>query len=304
MTETKIKAMSDEQQGLIQNSILLKVSFGVLGNSKKSDTDVNTDADKSRFKVHKTLLESPELEDIRKADQALRMWLFRECIPFEMGVMLLSSAKLPIIWERLTRYEKVERPALIHKFIAAYPARVKESELALGPQEFNPAEFPPVEEVLKKFYFYYKPLSFNVPSALKVISKDIYDTEVQKAQANIQNITEEIQQAQRAVLLGLIETLDDQLKPGEDGKRKALHQGAISKLNKFLAEFHLDNVTGDGQTEALVLQLHDLTNGISAKGLKGKDDVKSQLAEKILSIKGQLGTMVIAKTSRKFKDSE
>jgi hypothetical protein len=304
MTEVAIPVMAEQQQALVKNSILLKVSFGVLGNSKKADEDLIKDnTAKERFKIHKTLLDSPELKAIQRADQALKMWLVRECIPFEMGVMLLSSAKLPLLWERMTRYAKVERPALINAFVEAYPRLVNEAKQALG-KDFIASEYPNVSDVRKRFYFDYKPLSFDVPSALKSISKEVYDTEILKAQANIATVTEEIQQAQRQVLLGLVETLDDQLKPGEDGKRKALHQGAITKLNKFLGEFHLENLTGDAETAALVEQLHDLTNGISAAGLKGKEDVKSGIAEKLLSIKEKLGTMVVVKTARKFKDTE
>src|ERR1700678_3097366 len=71
-TKTVVVPMDEKQAGLVTNSVLVRIGFGVLGNSKKANVEVKTSAEQTRFKVHKMLLDSPELKAITKADMKIR----------------------------------------------------------------------------------------------------------------------------------------------------------------------------------------------------------------------------------------
>lgn len=118
---------------LVKNVLFLSVRRGALGNVKKvKDEILNTTADHALLRVSKTLLESPELDAIRKHDYELRKWLGHTCLPFDTGVLLLPRGFQAAAKEKFAAH-KAEREALVDELIAVYPERVKESKAKLGP---------------------------------------------------------------------------------------------------------------------------------------------------------------------------
>lgn len=287
-----------EQTALVQNSALIRVKFGILGNSKRAYVNVDTTADQTRFRVHKNLLESEELMAISKADFKIRQWLDRESVPFDMGVKLISMKKAGNIISVLTDYRDNVRPELVEQFRVAYPELIKQAEQALGP-EFNAGDFLSEAALDAEFHMDYKLLSFQVSEGLKSISTEIYEAEVEKAAKQIKSVTHEIEQAQRVLLLTLIDTLDDKL--SED---KIPTQGAIEKLQKFLADFELNDITNDVQAAKLVDDLKLLTQGVSAKGIKDNKEFQAELTAKVLSAQKSLEEMVENRPARRIKEVE
>lgn len=293
-----IENVSDKGQALVANSVLVRLNFHVLGNTKKSFAEVVTDGDQNRYKTHKVLLNSPELKQISNQDLKMRVWMYKECVPFDMGVMLVSIKKVANVVAVLKEYKEVTRPALVAAFKAAYSELLKEATVALK-SDFNIGDFLPVEKLDAEFSFDYKILGFNVPEELATINSEIFQAEVEKAQAHINSITHEIEQAQRTVLLSMIDTLDDKLADG-----KVPNQTSIDKLQKFLAEFELQDVTSDKKLAPIVAELKALTEGISSKGIKGKVEFQAELAEKILSVKSSLEEMVESRPARRIKKDD
>lgn len=296
MAKPKVESVSIEKQALVQNSALIRVAFHIIGNSKRSYVGVETTADQNRFKVHKQLLDSPELRAISKADFKMRVWLDNETIPFDMGVKVVSMKKLGHLINVFKEYKEITRPALVAEFVNAYPSLLKAAEEALGP-EFDINQFTPVASVASEFSFDYKILGFEVPGKLKQISSAVYEEEVAKAAAQIKSVTHEIEQAQRTLLLSLIDTLDDKL--SED---KIPTQKAIEKLQKFLADFEINDITGDADTAKLVADLKGLTQGVSSKSIKSTEGFQATLTAKVLSIQKSLEEMVEVRPARRIKE--
>jgi len=290
--------VSDQGQALVANSVLLRMQFHVLGNTKKSHAEVVTDGDQSRFKTHKVLLNSPELKRISNEDLKMRLFVYKECVPFDMGVMLVSMKKVTNIVAVLKEYQTVTRPALVQAFKDAYIWLILEAKTALK-SDYNPDDFIPYSKLDEEFSFDYKILGFNVPEELASISSEIFQAEVEKAQAHISTITHEIEQAQRSVLLSMVDTLDDKLSEG-----KVPNQKAIEKIQKFLAEFELQDVTSDKKLAPIVAELKALTEGISAKGIKTNEEFKATLAQKVLSVTASLEEMVETRPARRIKKDE
>jgi hypothetical protein len=297
----EIEIMSPEKQGLAANSVLMRMGFGVVGNSKKAYVAVETKAEQSRFRVHKTLLNSPELKAIGKADMKIRQFVYKESIPFDMGSVLLSYAKLDFVTDVLDNYRDVERPALVAEFVAAYPARVDEAQAELK-EEFNAKDFPAPNEVAGSFVFEYKLMGFDVPGELASINKAVYAAQVEKAKAQIADVTHEIQQAQRTILFSLVDNLAFKLMPDATGKTRVINKGAVEKLQKFLVDFDFNNVTGDSETKKLIGQLKALTEGASPETFKNDSELKAATAAKLVGIQDSLEGLLEVKPERKYKD--
>jgi hypothetical protein len=301
--KTVVLPMDEKQAGLVTNSVLVRIGFGVLGNSKKANVEVKTGADQNRFKVHKMLLDSPQLKAINKADMKIRQYLYKEAIPFDMGSSLVSFKKIDNLIAVLDEYRDVTRPALVQELVAAYPAQVQAAQDALK-GEFQPEQFPKVADIPSHFTFEYKFMGFDVPGSLNGINASIYKAQVAKAQAQIADVTHEIQQAQRTILFSLVDGLAFKLMPKADGKVQVINPGAVQKLQKFLADFEMNDVTGDAQSAKLISQLKALTEGASPETFKNDAELKAKTATALVSIQDSLEGLLDTKPERKYKDLE
>jgi hypothetical protein len=301
--QTVVPVMDAEKAGLTANSCLMRLGFAVMGNSKRAYIDAKTDAEQSRFKIHKTLLNSPELKAISKADMKIRQFVYKESIPFDMGSVLLAYTKVDFVTGVLENYKNVERPALVAELIARYPERVDEAKAELK-AEFEPKHFPDVKEIAGFFSFDYKLMGFDVPGELASINKAAYQAQVEKAKAQIANVTHEIQQAQRTILFSLVDNLAFKLMPDDNGKARVINPGAVTKLQKFITDFSFNNVTGDSEATKLIAQLKALTEGASPETFKSDAEMKAATAAKLISIQDSLEGLIDVKPERKYKDLE
>ena len=80
-------AVGKNQGTITDKTVFLSVRFGVMGNQRKvSNTLVlKNDASSKLLKINQTLLDSPELTAIQKADGQMRTYLYNMCLPYDMG---------------------------------------------------------------------------------------------------------------------------------------------------------------------------------------------------------------------------
>ena len=114
-------------EDLARKTVFVKLHLGLLGNSRKvSSAQVEVDADKNLIRVSKTLLDSPELQAIRRLDGELRHYLYDMCLPFEAGIHLLPIGLIETVDARLHEFE-ANREELVEVFFAAYPRLCEEA---------------------------------------------------------------------------------------------------------------------------------------------------------------------------------
>lgn len=121
--------------GIADTTCILKVSFGLFGNSKKVPTSIIAGAEGTTLlKVQKTLLESPELKAISNADAQMKAYLKAQCLPYETGLAIIpygpDGAYLKKIHANILKYAE-EREVLVDMFIAMYKQRVSEAEVRM-----------------------------------------------------------------------------------------------------------------------------------------------------------------------------
>lgn len=295
-SDFSVQSSSIEGQSLVQNSILIRVSFGRLGNSRKVGEEVlNTEADKSLFKVSKSLLDSEELDAIQKADAKLSAFIRKHAVPFDgFDCLLIPKWKFTEVVERLKEYADVERPALVQALVDVYPDRVAAAREALR-TEFNDQDYPSLDGLRDCFKLRWRLQEFGIPGQLQQINPEFYLQEIEREKARIENATETIMQAQREILLSLLATLEEKLSGKADpetGRKKTLNAGAITKVQEFLETFKLANVTNDVALAELAQKAEFVLTGISTKDLKGKVEEKAQIAESLGSIRQSLASLV------------
>lgn len=289
---------------LINKTVFLKTRFGSLGNSRKvaGSEVLETDADVTLLKVSKTLLESPELDAIRKSDGMMRKWLGNTCLPFDMGIMLLPIGLVDKAEAKMKDYE-IERAALVETFIKAYDVQRDTAASHLG-SLYNLSDYPSVDEIRAKFKFKWQYTTFSVPGSLKNISAALFEAEQEKAAATMQAATEEITAIMRETMFKLVSHLQDKLSPGDDGKSKILKEAAVKNLTEFLDTFDLRNVTNDVELAIMVKKARELLNGTSATAIRSSDILKAKTLTGLDNIMDTLSSMVQEKPGRMFKDED
>jgi len=290
--------------GLVNQVVFLQLHAGVLGNSRKIGGDIwNTpETDKALLHASKTLLESKELDAIRKADMRMRQWLYNSngpALPCDFDAFMVPNGSIVSVKNKLEEYKR-ERAALVDEFLTVYVDRCKMAREKLGPL-YNPHDYPAVGQVKAKFYFDYSIFAFGVSEGLKAISEELYQQEVGKLQTTLQNAASEITTAMRQTVYDLLVNLQDKLTPDETtGESKRLHKAAIENVKKFLETFSLKNVTNDTELAGVVEQVRELLAGTDAKSLRASDTFRDKMRDSLTGITSKLSTMVEVKAGRKF----
>ena len=135
---------------LARKTVFVNLRLGLLGNSRKvSPAQVEVDADKGSIHVSKSLLNSCELEAIRRLDGEMRRYLYGICLPFEPGIHLLPIPLIESVDARLREFQ-AKRQELVEVLLAAYPKLCEEAAVRLRTL-YNPLDYPALEEVRSAF---------------------------------------------------------------------------------------------------------------------------------------------------------
>ena len=299
-TASPIVNIQDPGTDLAKKTVFIKLHLGLLGNSRKvSSSQVEVDADKSLIRVSKNLIDSPELQAIRTLDGDIRRYLYETCLPFEVGIHLLPLALLETVDEKLREF-KDKRGELVEAFLAAYPRLCQEAAGRLRTL-YNPADYPPADEVRSRFNFNWHYVSYGVPEQLREISARIFQVERDKAAQAMSEACAEVQQVMRASLLELVSHLRDRLGDQPDGKPQRLRESTVEKLRDFLATFDLRNVVDDQELKEQVDSARALLAGTTTDAIRNTAELRSQVRQGMAQIADRLGTMVSDRVGRKFR---
>ena len=316
---------------ILEKSMFLRVTFKVLGNSKKVSNSVlrgpndipDTTSEplepvanpsqavglKKLLKIQKTLLDSPELEAIKSADGKMRTMLYDLCLPYDLGVMILPLDLLEHVNGLLLDYS-TKRAELVETFALAYPERVQTATQELTALAsvlgvsigtlLDPNDFPSPDVIRARFGFDWQYLTFQTPESLKMAG--LYEAEHEKAMAKMAVVTEEITAVMRQTLSDLVNHLAESLAPSEDGKTKRLHETAVTNIQAFLKTFEARNITGDKDLAKLAADVQALiTPDMDMKALKKNADYKASVQASMASLGSQLAELVEEMPSRKFR---
>ncbi len=295
--------ITDPAVDVAKKTVCIKVSLSTMGNTRKvSTSQIEADADKDLLRVSKQLVDSAELRAISRFDGEIRRFLYNICLPFEIGIHLLPIAALETVEQRLRQFAE-DRKQLVNAFSAAYPSLCQGAAKRLRGL-YNPADYPPVEDIAREFGFSWQYVSFGVPDQLKAISRDVWEQEREKAAQRMAEASAEIQVVLRESMAKLVQHMADRLKEGPDGKPLRFKETTVSNLVEFLTNFEFRNVTDDHELQALVAEGRQLLQGVSADDLRTTGDLRTKVQQGMADIAAQLDTMLMRTGGRKFRFDE
>jgi hypothetical protein len=292
--------IQDPGVDLARKTVCIKVRLSTMGNTRKvSTSQIEADTDKDLLRVSKRIVDSAELKAIGRFDGEIRRYLYNICLPFEIGIHLLPIAALETVEERLRRFA-ADRTELVKAFLTAYPTLCQDAAKRLRGL-YNPADYPPVDEVAREFGFSWQYVSFGVPDQLKGISQEVWEQEREKAAQRMAEASSEIQQVLRQSMADLVTHMAERLKEGPDGKPLKFKQSTVSNLVEFLSNFSFRNVTDDLELQELVGQARDLLKGVDADDLRTVGDVRIRVQQGMAEIAAQLDEMRLKTGNRKLR---
>jgi hypothetical protein len=295
--------IQDPGVDLAKKTVCIKVRLSTMGNTRKvSTSQVEVDADKDLLRVSKHLVDSAELKAIGRFDGEIRRYLYNICLPFEIGIHLLPIAALEQVEQRLRQFF-IDREQLVKAFLAAYPSLCLDAAKRLRGL-YNPADYPPVDEVAREFGFFWQYVSFGVPDQLKGISQEVWEQEREKAAQRMAEASCEIQHVLRESMAKLVQHMADRLKDSAEGKPLRFKETTVSNLVEFLTNFEFRNVTDDIELQALVAQARQLLQGINAEDLRTTGELRTKVQQGMVGLAAQLDTMLTRTGGRKFRFDE
>jgi len=290
-------------EDLARKTVFIKLRLGVFGNSRKVSTaQVEVDADKTLIRVSKSILDSPELEAVRRLDSEIRRFLYTTCLPFDTGVHLLPIGLIESVETKLCEFES-KRQELVDEFIVAYPKLCQEAAARLRTLH-NPLDYPPSDEVKSHFSCAWQYVSYGVPDQLRVVSERMFQDERDKAAQLMSEAYTEVRQVLREAMAELVTHLRDRLADQPDGKPQRLRESTVQKLRDFLDTFDFRNVTDDQELRAQVERARQLLAGNTTDAIRNTGELRARVRAGMEEIAQRLGTMTSERVSRKFRFEE
>lgn len=290
-------------EDLARRTVFVKLSLGLLGNSRKvSSAQVEVDADKDSIRVSKSLLNSGELEAIRRLDSEIRRYLYGICLPFEPGIHLLPIPLIETVDARLREFQ-AKRLELVDVFLEAYPRLCVEAASRLRTL-YNPLDYPPVEEVSSAFSCSWQYISYGVPDQLRAVSERMFQEERDKAADRMAEAYTEVRQVLREAMVELVAHLRARLADQSDGTPLRLRESTVQKLADFLDTFDFRNVTNDQELKEQVERARVLLAGTTTDAIRNTAELRVRVREGMTEIAGRLENMVADRVGRKFRLDE
>jgi len=290
-------------ENLARKTVFVKLRLGLPGNSRKiSSSQIEVDADKSLVKASKTLLDSLELEAVRRLDGEIRRYLYSMCLPFEVGIHLLPIPLIEAVDAKLREFQ-AQRQELVELFLAAYPRLCEEAALRLRTL-YSPLDYPPMDEVRSEFTASWQYISYGVPEQLRAVSERMFQEERDKAAERMAEAYTEVRQVLREAMVELVAHLRDRLADQPDGTPQRLRESTVQKLREFLDTFDFRNVTNDEELREQVERARALLAGATTDAIRNTAELRTRVREGMAAIAARLEVMASDRVGRKFRFNE
>lgn len=308
--ESVLEARAQNTGGNVSDrSVLLQLEVRTLGNRASVSSDVaETDADKESLTVSKELLDSPELRGVRSSEHRARTWLRNVSLPslFRGGFYLVPIAQIAALDDELVQEREPEWRAAVEEFVTAYPRLVDEAKerLKVCPEGgdcrrdctqhlYRASEYPHVDLVRGSFVWTTRIVTLSTPALLQRVRRDIFEREIAKAKADVSEAAAQTRNMLRAQMRLLTGKLAEVLKPGEDGRRKAVRKDFGAKLAEFLELFPFRNdVLCDDDLARYVDRARQLMNGVDPELLKDDETARAGLQRQLEALTADVSGLV------------
>lgn len=276
----------------LKNTKCLSVTFHMPGDNRKGTlADVDVDADKSELRLSKRIFRSDSYRAAQVISHKTRRWLDKRSVPspLKSGTYLVPEALMEEVEEHL-REKRAEFLAEADAFITEYPYLVEKAKERLRGQ-FNPANYPPVEVIRRRFWMDRIFLDFT-PAG---------DVEQQE---ELQQAMDDIRAALRCGLLELVTKLGGMLGERKNGQKRGVTKKTLSVFNEWLDLFPKRLVVDDDELKSLADKAKAVMEGKSQADLRDIGAVREQTRKELQQVGEQIEGLLKDMPSRAFSFDE
>lgn len=289
-----VEAKSRDVSELIRTTFFFEMSFKNIGEERSApgtEQDIKTTANKAMLRVKKRLFVSPQFKKIKSEDAKLKRKIDKMTVRGGLlTVRTIPKRRAQSVIAMCAEHE-LKRNALVDSFAVIYPGLYDIAKAELGPL-FKTEDYPKPEHVKDAFKFTYNFVTYGVPEELKEFDGEGYRAQVAKRETIYKTAAEEINRTRRAMFSALLGKLQNELAPGEAGVVKKFSSKAMTKMQKFLEEYDMMNVTNDAELAELKNKTANLISGITGDNIKSSEEFKSTLFAQIAEVGETLKTLV------------
>jgi hypothetical protein len=294
--------MTKSNNTIMDNSVMIRLSFGHLGSHRKADKNLieTGNTQKDSLNVSKRLFECDSYHAIHKADGKVKGWLLDRAIQIDLGyngVYILPLALLGEVDDRLTQIKK-DRELLVDAFLKDYDEEREKARFRLGDQ-FKEQDYPAKENARSAFRMSWRYVQFKVPEKLP---PEVLKRERAALEASMKDTELSVKLALREGMLQLVNHLADKLTPSEGGDKKVFRDSAVENLVEFLELLEKRDITNDEELRALSSKAKTIIGSATADDLrKAPAKNKRLVATALADIGKQVGSLVETVKKRKFQ---
>lgn len=261
--------------------------------------------DKKRFKIIKTLLESPELNAISEYQGTIYKWVTNRSNPshFKEGIYLVKNELVPTFEAKLREAVDKLNNELVPALMEVYEAQIDEARIKLGSQ-FNYQDYPRKQDLPARFGIEWNWIAFGVPENLP---EELRRAEADKIAAQFREAETEIMTALRAGFAEIVSHVADRLTVS-DGKAKTFRNSLFTDLTEFIETFSSRNLVddkelGDMVTKAreIIAQVQGNSPGEKAEYIRDASVMRATVGEKFSAMRKAVEAMVANVPTRKFE---
>lgn len=271
--------MTTMAQLLDAKTIELAVRHSSFGNTKQTGSDhIRVDAtesgvvtDPAMYRVIKNLIDSDELEAIRKFDgeTGALCRFYGHSSKLRPGMYVIPEPLIEKV-SGIMKARAIERAALVSAAVEVYPQRVAEASAKLGIVH-NPADYISQEAFADRFAFTWQWAKVEVPSKLAQSHPELWAEEVEKQAAIRARIALEMKEAAREMMADLVARFRESLKETSDGKRRRFYDTTVTNLQAFLDVFTFKNAAvEDDDLDTIVTEARALITGMDPESFREK----------------------------------
>ena len=284
-------------------AICLILTLTKLGNTKRvPDYLVDVDAERRLIRTTKKLLDSDEMDVIRRLDAEIRDMLYTRALPspLKRGSYLIPYEIAADIDSKLLDYQE-RRSRAIDALETAYQSLLDADRGNLRAC-FNEMDYPSVTALRTKFTMAWRFADFGLPTKLREIAPSLFEREKEKAAETWAAAMAECQTLLRVSMAELVDHLTERLSGGKTktGRKQVFRDSAIENVRAFLDTFDARNITNDEALQALVAETRELLAGVTGKTVRESGDVAIALKTGFDNIKQRMDTMLGDAPTRKI----
>ena len=250
----------------------------------------------------KKIFQSEELEEIAALDARIYQHLRTIAMPSTKRIAILKSGIYVI---PITRFEElddwlkekaIERAAWVRLLRANYPEN-KEKMKADGDHGglgdlYNEADYPTEETLADAFDMKHAFFMFDAPTSLRRISAALFEEQRKALQVEWHNALDEWNDLLLEQAKDLLDKMNEQLEPSENGRPKRLTTAWGKKMLEFVDAFGDKNLADNKSLADTLDEIRKLVNNTDAKEARKSETVYRDLRSTFSVLKDRVGGMV------------